>query len=321
MSRASWSSLQAAVRAIDLDEGDWVRTLFAEACALLEEGRGLFVYSYRIDAGSLFRLGSVAGEQTAPAFWRTLVRWGAANQRAFGSIYKTGVGMVDYALSSARTARVALSDPRTGFERHEVADLFAILGHDPAGFGVFLTVPCRRGAPNRLSRHPAAERLAVELAAVARLREHRRRVLAARLSASEAIVARRLLEGASDKEIAFELRVSLSSVSTFVQRIRRKLGCAHGAEVLALSSSMSRAQLERRLTLFDRLTPSECDIASALLVGSSYAEMAARRGVSARTVASQCSAIFSKCGVSGRRALAAVLLAESLPAPGPNEHG
>ena len=44
----SWTSLRSAVHAIDLEEGTWVDALFAEARGLLDEGLGLFVYSYSI---------------------------------------------------------------------------------------------------------------------------------------------------------------------------------------------------------------------------------------------------------------------------------
>lgn len=305
----SWTSLRTAVHAIDLEEGAWVDLLFAEARGLLDEGHGLFVYSYRIGSTSTIRLGSVAGRQTAPEFWQALAEWGAENQRSLAPIYKTGAGSLDDARCSARRLGIELSDHRPRFEQQSVADVFTIVGHDAGGFGLFLTVPrARRGSERAPKRRLAVERLSGELAAIVRLREHRRRTHLARLSAAETLVARRLVEGASDKAIALELQVSLSTVSTFARRVRNKLGCRNGEEALALSSPRSQADVTRRLELFDRLTSSECDVASELLVGSSYAEIAARRGVSVRTVASQCGTVFRKCGVSGRRALAAALL-------------
>jgi DNA-binding CsgD family transcriptional regulator len=96
-------------------------------------------------------------------------------------------------------------------------------------------------------------------------------------------------------------------VSTFLRRVRRKLGCRPGQELLVLRQPRAPA-LRRRLELFERLTNAECDVASELLVGASYQEIAGRRGVSVQTVASQCAAVFRKCGVSGRRELAAALL-------------
>ncbi len=305
----SWTSLRTAVHAIDLAEGAWVDSLFAEARGLLDEGLGLFVYSYRIGPGSTIRLGNVAGQQTAPAFWQALAEWGAENQRCLARMYETGAGSLEDARRSARRLGIELSDPHARFERQNVADVFTIVGHGAGGFGLFLTVPrARRGSERGPKHRLAVDRLSVELAAIARLREHRRRTQVARLSAAETLVARRIVEGASDKTIALELLVSLSTVSTFTRRVRNKLGCRSGEEALALASAGSLAKVGRRLELFDRLTVSECDVASDLLVGSSYAEIAARRGVSVRTVASQCAAVFRKCGVSGRRALAASLL-------------
>jgi DNA-binding CsgD family transcriptional regulator len=305
----SWTSLRTAVHAIDLEEGTWVDALFAEARGLLDEGRGLFVYSYRIGSTPTIRLGSLAGRETAPAFWQALGEWGAENQRSLARIYATGAGSLADAQCSARRLGIELTDHRAKFEAQSVADVFTIVGHDAGGFGLFLTVPRARCSSERAPKHRlAVERLSVELAAILRLREHRRRTQLARLSAAEARVARRIVEGASDKAIALELQVSLSTVSTFARRVRNKLGCRSGEEALVLSSAGSLAEVTRRLELFARLTVGECDVASELLVGSSYAEIAARRGVSVRTVASQCAAVFRKCGVSGRRALAAKLL-------------
>jgi DNA-binding NarL/FixJ family response regulator len=296
------------MHAIDLEEGVWVDSMFAEARGLLDEGLGLFVYSYRIGPAPTIRLGRVAGRETAPAFWQTLAEWGAENQKSLARIYATGPGTLEDARRSARRLSIELSDHRPSFERHGVGDVFTMTGHDAGGFGLFLTVPrARRDSERAVRRGSAVERLSVELGTVARLREHRQRTQVARLSAAETLVARRLVEGASDKVIALELQSSLSTVSTFTRRVRNKLGCRAGGEALALASAGSQVMVNRRLELFDRLTVSECDVASELLVGSSYAEIAIRRGVSTRTVASQCASVFRKCGVSGRRALAATL--------------
>jgi DNA-binding NarL/FixJ family response regulator len=305
----SWVSLRTAVHAIDVEESVWVESLFAEARGLFDEGLGLFVYSYRFGPGPTIRLGSVAGRETAPAFWQALAQWGAENQKCLARIYETGPASVEDARRSARRLGVGLSDHRPSFEPHGVADVLTMLGHDAGGFGLFLTVPrARRDVGRAAKRGSAVERLSVELTAAARLREHRRRTQVARLSAAETLVARRLLEGASDKAIALELESSLSTVSTFTRRVRNKLGCRAGGEALALASAGSLVKVTRRLELFDRLSVSECDVASELLVGSSHAEIAARRGVSVRTVASQCASVFRKCSVSGRRELAATLL-------------
>jgi DNA-binding NarL/FixJ family response regulator len=304
----SWVALRAAVHDLDLDEPAWIDTLFDESRGLLDTGLGLFAYSYRIDAGSTIRLGSVAGRETAPDVWRALFAWGAENQSTLARIYQSGAGSLDDWVQAAGRASAALSEFRVGFEPHGVGDVFTVVGHDSAGVGVFLTVPRDRRAAPMPKQRRTFERLAVELGVAVRLREHRRRAHVARLSACEQQVARHLSEGASDKAIALELGVSLSTVSTFTRRVRRKLGCRPGEELLLLAARAQPASIQRRLALFERLTPAECDVASELLVGLPYADIAARRGVSVRTVASQCAAIFRKCGVSGRRELASTLL-------------
>jgi DNA-binding NarL/FixJ family response regulator len=306
---ASWLALRAAVHDLDLDELGWVGALHTAARALLDEGLGTFVYSYRVDREATIRIGSVAGLASAPGFCQALFAWGGENQRSLARIYGTGLGSLDAAARAATRTALPLSNPQAAFEPHGVADVFTLAGHDPLGFGVFVTVPQRR----RVSEPPstqrrALERLCAELAALARMREHRHRAHSARLSASEQRVAHLLMNGASDKCIASELGVSLSSVSTFALRVRRKLGCRPGEELLLLRPRLRSSSLPRRLALFDRLTSSECDVASALLVGESHGDIAERRGVSVRTVAAQCTAIFRKCGVSGRRELAATLL-------------
>jgi len=316
----SWINLRAAIHALELDESAWIDGLFDESRRLFDAGRGLFAYSYRVDRGSTIRLGSVAGIDTAPAFWRALFRWGASNQRSLARIYQTGAGSLEHWMRSGRRARAALSEFEVGLERCGPNDLFTIVGHmgrqprtsgwpgDATGFGVFLTLPRARREPAPTAKQRRAfEHLAAELAVAARLREHQRQRHVARLSAAEQQVARRLVEGAPDKAIALDLGVSLSTVSTFARRVRSKLGCRPGEELLLLAGPARRCNVERRLELFERLTASECDVAAELLVGASYAEIADRRGVSIRTVASQCAAVFRKCSVSGRRELVATL--------------
>jgi len=307
----SWQALRAALHDLDLEEPMWVGALFAEGRGLLDAGLGLFAYSYRIAAGGTIQLGSVAGPETAPDVWRALFAWGADNQRVLSRIYRTGAGSLAVWRQRAGQAGAALSELPGAFEPHGVGDVFTIVGHDTSGEGLFLTSPQprRRLAQGQQERR-AFERLSAELAAALRLRDHRRRRHTARLSAREARVAHWLLEGASDKSIALELGVAVSTVSTFARRVRCKLGCRPGAELLALAAPERLRNVRRRLALFERLTGAECEVAAELLVGSSHADIAQRRGVSVRTVASQCAAVFRKCGVSGRRELASLLLSE-----------
>jgi DNA-binding NarL/FixJ family response regulator len=294
---------------LDLEEQPWVEALHAAAREVLDEGLGTFVYSYRV-AGSTIRLGAVAGVETAPAFGAALFAWGAENERALARIYRTGLGSLEQAARLAGVQGVALTAARPWFEPHAVADVLTLAGHHAGGYGVFVTAPRARGVPAKVqSQSRPFERLAVELGGVARLRQRREGARLAKLSDGELRVARLLVEGASDKLIAAELGVALSTVSTFARRVRAKLGCRPGEETLLLRSRVRSTGLQQRLALLDRLTNSECDVVTELLVGASYADIAEQRGVSPRTVASQSASIFRKCGVAGRRELAAALLA------------
>jgi len=280
-----------------------------EARPIFDEGLGTFVYSYRVDPLGRIRLGAVAGVETAPEFCHALFSWGARNQRSLARIYRTGIGSLGEAARAADDAGLPLSSPRAAFEAHRVAEVFTVTGHDSQGFGVFLTVPRAAAGPAvRPGQRRALERLAAELVMGARLRARRRQFDSVRLSASETRVACLISQGASDKRIAGELRIALSTVSTFTRRIRAKLGCLAGEELLALRPLAQRTSRAPCVALLDRLTPSECEVVSELLVGRSYEDIAKRRGVSVRTVESQCSAVFRKCDVSGKRELAAVLL-------------
>jgi DNA-binding CsgD family transcriptional regulator len=305
---AFWPALRAALHDLELDERAWVEAIHAECRAEFDEGLGTFVYAYRFGQRPAIHLTQLAGSESAPAFWRALEAWGANNAGALARSYRTGAGSIGHAERAALRVGAALSNARAAFEVHGVADVFTLVGHDPGGFGLFVTAARARAVvePGRAQRR-ALELLAAELAVGARLRERRRRANEARLSASEQQVVRLLMAGASDKSIAAELGVSLSTVSTFLRRVRLGLGCRPGEELLLLRPARSR-NLWRRLELFRRLTPSECDVAGELLVGSTHADIARRRGVSIQTIASQCAAVYRKCGVSGRRELAAALL-------------
>jgi DNA-binding NarL/FixJ family response regulator len=305
---ASWPALRAALHDLELDQRAWVEAIHAECRAQFDEGLGTFVYAYRFGQRPTIRLTQLAGSESAPAFWRALEAWGASNAGALARSYRTGPGSIGHAERSAVRMGSALSNARAAFEVHGVADVFTLVGHDPSGFGLFVTAARSRAVaePGRAQRR-ALELLATELAVAARLRERRRRADEARLSASEQQVVRLLMAGAADKCIAAELGVSLSTVSTLLQRVRIGLGCRPGEELLLLRPAGSK-NLGRRLELFGRLTSSECEVAGELLVGSTHADIAQRRGVSKETIASQCAAVYRKCGVSGRRELAAALL-------------
>jgi DNA-binding NarL/FixJ family response regulator len=299
------SPFSAALHCLDLEEPDWIKALFEEGRALFDEGRGFFVYSYRFGTWPPIRLGTLAGAHTAPEVWHILSSWGNKHAGALAHSYATQAGGLD---ARSTALRAPLRELIAGFESPAIADLLTVLAHDPNGFGVFLTAPRPRTLSLDVGRHRSLERLAAELGAVLRLRDARRTADLARLSASERAVTRLLASGASDKEIALALGVGLSTVSTFARRARSKLGCRPGTEALVTTASDAAP---RRRELFARLTASECDVAADLLVGRSYAEIALRRDSSPRTVAAQCSVIFRKCGVAGRRALAAAMFSGS----------
>lgn len=294
--------LYAAIHALDLPEPAWLEALFAEGRSLFDEGQGLFVYSYRVAAQPALQLGALAGEHTAPGVWQALERWGSEHARALAPVYLSGASGME---GLSPRLRAPLRDLRARFESLAVGDLLMILAHDPGGFGVFLTAPRPRAVTLDSRSRRALERLSAELGVGLRLREARRRADLRCLSASERAVLRLLANGASDKEIALSLGVGLSTVSSFAHRARTKLACPPGAEALFTASA---GQEQRRGELFARLTIAECDVATDLLLGRSYADIALRRGSSLRTIATQCSRIFQKCGVGGQRALAAALL-------------
>jgi DNA-binding CsgD family transcriptional regulator len=128
------------------------------------------------------------------------------------------------------------------------------------------------------------------------------------LTPAERQVASLLLLGLSDKEIAHEMGIAMSSVSTLAQRIRAKLGCGTGQELLHLSDPDETTALAHRRSLFERLTVAEREVAVELLAGATYADIAQGRGCAVRTVAAQCASLFRKSGISGKRGLAAALL-------------
>jgi len=291
------------MHSLELEEPAWIQALFEEGRSLFDEGQGFFVYSYRVGGGHPLRLGTLAGAHTAAGAWQLLSSWGHEHAAALARTYATRAGGID---ARSTALRAPMRELLTSLESLAIRDIFTVLAHDPNGFGVFLTAPRPRTLSLDTRRHRSLERLAAELAAALRLREARRKADLGRLSASERAVTRMLASGASDKEMAIELGVGLSTISTFARRARDKLGCSAGSE--ALVTSASGAEWRRR-ELFARLTASECDVAADLLLGRSYAEIARRRGSSARTVAAQCSSIFRKCGVAGRRELSAAMFA------------
>src|SRR5688572_463070 len=115
---ASWVALRAVTLDLDLEEREWVDALHTEGRALLDEGLGMFAYTYRLERGATIRLGAVAGQETAPEFWEALSAWGSENESALAQIYQTTTSSFEDAARSAARGNTALSDPRRWFEPH-----------------------------------------------------------------------------------------------------------------------------------------------------------------------------------------------------------
>ena len=169
-----------------------------------------------------------------------------------------------------------------------------------SGAGVILTAPWRGQVGVLAAQRRRLERLACELAVAQRARVFCTPAKS-KLSRRERQVATALQIGMGDKAIAHSLGLSNSAVAEYTARLRRKLGCLPGEELLALHGIGGTAEPALRLRLLERLTPAEHLVACSLVTGLSYDQIARERGTSSRTVASQVAAVFRKVGVSGRR--------------------
>lgn len=131
--------------------------------------------------------------------------------------------------------------------------------------------------------------------------------------------------GQSSKEIAYTLGISLSAVTNAVASTMAKLALTSRAELAAFFSlGAARAKIaevlvgQDKLLLvssprldarsLDRLTDAERDVVAHLIAGSTNADIAARRGTSVSTAATQIQSVYRKLGVSSRSELAARLL-------------
>lgn len=309
MDRRALEPLRAAAQATDLSETAWLTDICRAAAAVLGAEAGVFAYTYRIENRRSMVLGSIVSEGTPRGFWEALHDWGGENMAAIASMCSTSALSLTGALRAFEARGVRVSDARASFEPHDVRDLAIVNAHDRDAHGLFLTAPRRREASLRDTEWREMARLASELSFALALRRaavvHPERPLSKR----EREVARLIACGESDKQIAVRLGIALSSVSTYAKRVRAKLGLGKRGELLWRSQSAHA--IDRRLALLRLLTASEHEIAIAIVSGASYREIAATRGSSARTVASQVASIFRKCGVSGRRELTTALLGAS----------
>jgi len=137
------------------------------------------------------------------------------------------------------------------------------------------------------------------------------------LSPAEAAVASWARHGHSQKLIAYEMGLSVGTISGLFHRIFRKLGVNSRVELverLSVPSAVSRVAIGGEdLFLFESahrpglllgLTPAEREVARLAVLGVSTPLIARDRGVSARTVTNQLASVFRKLGVQSRTELA-----------------
>lgn len=155
----------------------------------------------------------------------------------------------------------------------------------------------------------------------------RRQVPQQKLSGRERSVMERLIHGASQKAMSFELGVALTTVSAHLRVALDKLGMLRWEQAVLAAAVVTRGgegarTIERdapetqpgvpapapllaaRIELCDDalslLTEAERDVALLALDGHTNSEIARMRQVSPRTVANQLAAVFRKLRVNGR---------------------
>lgn len=141
------------------------------------------------------------------------------------------------------------------------------------------------------------------------------------LTRTEAAIAAWARRGHAQKLIAYELGLSVGTVSGLLARIFTKLGVRTRAELVERLEDATRATRVKvgpaSVIVFSKdaaaasfsdletLTPAERAVAERAVRGDSNARIAAERGGSARTVTNQLSSVFRKLGLSSRAELVA----------------
>lgn len=291
--------LVAAIYRPAVSEEEWLSVLAERAVHVMGAHAGVYAYSYRFDESGTICLGEVATCGASAAYWNALERWGAENTASIARLYRTQVLTLGGAVERARALRLPMSDPSGPFRRHGVTDLLVVMGQ-ARGAGVILTAPWRAQVGALGVQRRSLGWLACELAVAQRARVFSASAKSP-LSRREQQVATALQCGMGDKAIAHGLGLSNSAVAEYTARLRRKLGCLPGEELLALHGNGGEPDPAMRLRLLERLTPAEHIVACSLVTGLSHDQIARERGISSRTVASQVAAVFRKTGVSGRR--------------------
>lgn len=139
-----------------------------------------------------------------------------------------------------------------------------------------------------------------------------------RLTATERAVCAGAAKGQTNAEIAFDLRLKESTVGSHASHALRKLGVGRRVEAILFRH---RSQLVPGLRVGSALlltltplpplrpgvglSPAERTVFQGLVEGLSNAEIAARRGVSYRTVANQVTSVLKKHAVGSREELVA----------------
>jgi DNA-binding NarL/FixJ family response regulator len=121
------------------------------------------------------------------------------------------------------------------------------------------------------------------------------------LSERERRVVDHARRGHANKRIAVELGLAQSTVSEILRDAGTKLGVGSRLELVRLLAPAATPAWPGSLTQAERA------IAALLIEGASNAEIASRRGTSARTVVNQVASIFKKACVASRIELAARL--------------
>lgn len=128
--------------------------------------------------------------------------------------------------------------------------------------------------------------------------------------------------GHSSKLVAYELGLSVGTVTSTLARVMRKLGVRSRAELTRFVQELHRAEIAERADTDgvvvvatpgapraarapENLTDAERAVMQDLVEGRSNAEIAARRARSVRTVAKQVASVLRKAGVGSRAELAA----------------
>jgi DNA-binding CsgD family transcriptional regulator len=114
--------------------------------------------------------------------------------------------------------------------------------------------------------------------------------------------------GLSNKSIALSLGISRSTVSSFLERARKKTQGADSPGAASVRETRVRSRdhtgdSTAPKTAVLALSPAERDLVELALAGHSNAAIARKRRCSVHTVANQMSSAYRKLGIASRREL------------------